>query len=164
MCVRWEVLEKWGVRTLERLCRCRFIPHILALSAAAGWELLSLTAPPMKGCSPETPQRPLLLASSVCFVFLTLTVCTYLLLTSLIQCANCSDDPNTSMHEHKHTHKCRHTQSRKMWMGLFLEADSLHFSATINGWKKEGRKRMRGGGNEPSDDWIFRKKSAKIHH
>lgn len=62
------------------------------------------------------------------------------------------------------THKSRHTQSRNMWMGLFLEADSLHFSTTIYGWKKEGRKRMRGGGNEPSDDWIFRKKSAKIHH
>lgn len=57
-----------------------------------------------------------------------------------------------------------HTQSRNMWMRLFLEADSLHFSTTINGWKKEGRNRMRGGGNEPSDDWTFRRTSAKIHH
>lgn len=49
-----------------------------------------------------------------------------------------------------------------MSRGLFLEADSLHFFAAFNGWKKEGRKREKneGGGNEHGDEGTFKEKSA----
>lgn len=98
--VRWEVLPKWGPHlVLERLFRCRFIPHIPALSAAAGWELLSLTAP--------DERLEARLHSALCCLLPVgfLNTCTYLLLTCFIQCANCSDDPNT----HKYTHTLSHT-------------------------------------------------------
>lgn len=36
------------------------------------------------------------------------------------------------------------TLTSDMGTGLFLEADSLLFNTTVNGWKKEGRKRREG--------------------
>lgn len=149
--MRWEVLQKRGVRTLERRFRCRFIPQILALSAAAGWELLSLTVPQMRGCGPETPQRPLFLAPSV-FVFERLTVYAYLLLTCLIQCANCSDDPNTRMHENKHTQMQTHTEQEHVdgtFSGNWLTAFRCYHK-----WMKEGGEEENEGRRKWPQWWL----------
>lgn len=77
------------------------------------------------------------------------------LLPCLVHCACCPGVP-------KHTHTQTHTHRPGTWgRGLCLEADSPRFNIAVNGWKKEGRKRKKGGGgNEHSDEGTFQEKSA----